>query len=134
MTYTLDLHTDYVQNSRSTSHSELDAHAYINVNQVHRFSTQRTSQLHGDAGSGPFARGEPRSSGPGFARQRLAFPPFPPAHLRGLVLPPPVGLPEAFLLVDDSAQGKRYGQFTEVARSQSRAPCTAWSPVPGWST
>ena len=43
---------------------------------------------------------------------------FSAAQLRELVLPLLVDSPEAFLLVDDSVQDKRYSRFIEVAKRQ----------------
>jgi hypothetical protein len=43
---------------------------------------------------------------------------FSPTQLRELVLPLLHDSPEAFLLVDDSVQDKRYSRFIEVAKRQ----------------
>ena len=59
-------------------------------------------------------------------------------QLRTLVLPLLHDSPEAFLLVDDSVQDKRYSRFIEVAKRQYsgavHGPVTAPSRASAWST
>ena len=82
-------------------------------NHLHRVPAQYPDQLHLYAFSGSPARGEPRPGEPVLRTRNL-----PVNQLRELVLPLLHDSPEAFLLVDDSRQDKKYSRFIEVAKGQ----------------